>query len=89
MRAKPHTEMRSIGPAVMDQIVEKTGLPDNLVETAVAPLVGLPDVETDPPTRELLDKMHKRLMELDPPSSGDGENGGHSLKVEEEATSSD
>lgn len=79
MRAKPHTEMQSIGPAVMDQIVAKTGVPDNLVESAVGTLVGLPDIESDPQSRQLISDMHESLLN----SVSHSGNGGPSVESDE------
>jgi hypothetical protein len=55
---------------LVERIVEATGVPDNLVESAAGTLYGLPDVKTDPQAREVIDEMRRRLKELGPPQNG-------------------
>jgi len=63
MRYKPYTEIESIDPHFMEQVVQETGI-DNFVESADGDLQGLPNVDTDPTAKRLADGMQAQAMKL-------------------------
>lgn len=78
MRSKSHTEIESVSQELIQAIVDDSGAPDNMVESAEATFVGLPNVDADPEARRIMQGI-ENAVGADRPPSPDGDrstNGG-------------
>lgn len=64
MRSKPYTEIESLSPGFVKDIVEQSGVPDNFVESAEAAIVGLPDLDADPKARIIMGRLDEAIRKL-------------------------
>jgi len=64
MRSKPYTEIESLSPNFVAEIVERSGVPDNIVESAEGAIVGLPDLDADPKARIVMDRLDGAIRKL-------------------------
>jgi hypothetical protein len=59
--AKPYTTIKSLSPGFVKEVVERTGRPDNFVDSPEGSFVGMPDVDSDPASQRVLSSLEERL----------------------------
>jgi hypothetical protein len=65
MREKPYMEIKSIAPELAEEAVKQHGRPpDNFVESGEATIVGLPDLDSDPEGRGVVEALDKAIASI-------------------------
>jgi hypothetical protein len=70
MRFKSYKDIESLTPEFVESIVAQEGVPDNFVESGEGTLLDLPNPATDQNAKDLIDRLKKRLNDLQPDSLG-------------------
>jgi hypothetical protein len=78
MPTKPYSEIEGVSRELLDEVREKSGLPDHVVEAADGTIVGIPEPESDQATAFLgaIGRRLETLQHHDGGNRGNGNNGG-------------
>lgn len=64
MREKDTSEIYSVSQDLVQGVIKLAGPPDLIIESADATFRGMPDLEADPPTREVMDRLRRAVERL-------------------------
>jgi hypothetical protein len=88
VRTKSHTEITSISQPFVEEIVRHSGVPQNFVESAEATFAGLPDVDSDPDARAIMERLETARDGLAHRTNGHGPVNGHDAGDESDSADS-
>jgi hypothetical protein len=59
-----YKSIESLSPEFLEAVVEYSGRPDNFVDSPEGSFVGMPDIETDPSSIEIMKQLDETITEL-------------------------